>query len=147
MQMKLEFHQKSTRVLDAPKFLWNWEENYFCQRSSIGQALARCFLAISFISDSCCPAYLTAGETKTLKDIQLASGRGEANPDVSGPGSLFTRGLWSAFSHSATNVPGTFWDYISQGGSLSVIPGCLYLGICLLAEYTVCCYETPPKPG
>lgn len=32
------------------------------------------------------------------------------------------------------------------GGSLSVIPGCLYLGICLLAEYTVCCYETPPNP-
>ena len=76
MQMKLEFHQKSTCALDAPKFLWNWEENYFCQRSSIGQALARCLLAISFSSDSYCQAYLTAGETKMIKDIQLANGGG-----------------------------------------------------------------------
>ena len=49
--------------------------------------------------------------------------------------------------HCATNFPGTFWDYISQGGSLSVIPGCLYFGICLLTEYTACCYETAPNQG
>ena len=92
MQMKLEFHQKSTCALDASKFLWNWEENYFCQRSSIRQALARCSLAISFILDSYCQVYLTAGETKMLKDIQLASARGTSKPRCFWPQELFHSG-------------------------------------------------------